>query len=144
MARGHVGVDDFALSRVPDSARYSWWSVATQRFGQISALSQFLLGSTLGFGMHFWGDGHRTGRPGDRGAPLPDARDGPGPFHRRIGWPTPSRAEGGVCGTCDVPNQRRNGGSQGDERDEAVLKIKAGERTAEAKIARAVAGSDLT
>lgn len=55
MARGHVGVDDFALSRVPDSARYSWWSVATQRFGQISALSQFLLGSTLGFGMHFWG-----------------------------------------------------------------------------------------
>jgi len=55
MAGGHVGVDDFALSRVPDSARYSWWSVATQRFGQISALSQFLLGSTLGFGMHFWG-----------------------------------------------------------------------------------------
>jgi cytosine permease len=55
MAGGHVGVDDFALTRVPDSARYSWWSVATQRFGQISALSQFLLGSTLGFGMHFWG-----------------------------------------------------------------------------------------
>jgi len=55
MAGGHVGVDDFALSRVPDSARYSWWSVATQRFGQISALSQFLLGSTLGFGMYFWG-----------------------------------------------------------------------------------------
>jgi len=55
MAGGHVGVDDFALSRVPDSARYSWWSVATQRFGQISALSQFLLGSMLGFGMHFWG-----------------------------------------------------------------------------------------
>ena len=54
MAFRHVGVDDFALSRVPDSARYSWWSVATQRFGQISALSQFLLGSTLGFGMQFW------------------------------------------------------------------------------------------
>jgi cytosine permease len=54
MAGGHVGVDDFALTRVPSSARYSWWSVATQRFGQISALSQFLLGATLGFGMTFW------------------------------------------------------------------------------------------
>lgn len=54
MAGGHVGVDDFALSRVPEAARYSWWSVAVQRFGQISALSQFLLGSTLGFGMSFW------------------------------------------------------------------------------------------
>jgi hypothetical protein len=49
-----------------------------------------------------------------------------------------------VCGTCEVPNQRRNGGSQGDERDEALLKIKAGERIAEAKIARAVDGFDLT
>ena len=53
MAGGHVGVDDFALTRVPEDARYSWWSVAVQRFGQISALSQFLLGSTLGFGMTF-------------------------------------------------------------------------------------------
>lgn len=55
MSAGHVGVDDFALTRVPASARYSWWQVAVQRFGQISALSQFLLGSTLGFGMSFWG-----------------------------------------------------------------------------------------
>jgi cytosine permease len=55
MAGGHVGVDDFALTRVPQGARYSWWSVAVQRFGQISALSQFLLGATLGFGMSFWG-----------------------------------------------------------------------------------------
>ncbi|GAA2885318.1 cytosine permease [Nonomuraea rubra] len=38
----------------PQSARYSWWSVAVQRFGQVSALSQFLLGATLGFGMGFW------------------------------------------------------------------------------------------
>lgn len=52
---GSVGTDDYALARVPDRARYSWWSVAVQRFGQISALSQFLLGSTLGFGMDFWG-----------------------------------------------------------------------------------------
>ncbi|MEV6231018.1 cytosine permease [Saccharopolyspora shandongensis] len=49
-----VGVDDYALSRVPAGARYSWWSVAVQRFGQVSALSQFLLGATLGFGMTFW------------------------------------------------------------------------------------------
>ncbi|QUQ72375.1 purine-cytosine permease family protein [Kutzneria sp. CA-103260] len=46
--------DDFALSRVPASARYPWLSVATQRFGQISGLSQFLLGATLGFGLPFW------------------------------------------------------------------------------------------
>jgi cytosine permease len=50
----HVGVDDYALTRVPTTARYSWWTVAVQRFGQVSALSQFLLGSTLGFGMGFW------------------------------------------------------------------------------------------
>ena len=54
MAGSSVGTDDYALARVPQSARYSWWSVATQRFGQISALSQFLLGATLGFGMDFW------------------------------------------------------------------------------------------
>ncbi|WP_226356525.1 cytosine permease [Pseudonocardia sp. ICBG601] len=51
---GGVGTDDYALTRVPEHARYSWWSVAVQRFGQVSALSQFLLGSTLGFGMGFW------------------------------------------------------------------------------------------
>ena len=49
-----VGVDDYALTRVPASARYAWWSVAVQRFGQVSALSQFLLGATLGYGMTFW------------------------------------------------------------------------------------------
>lgn len=46
--------DDYALSRVPASARYPWLSVATQRFGQISGLSQFLLGATLGYGLPFW------------------------------------------------------------------------------------------
>jgi cytosine permease len=54
MAAAHVGVDDYALVRVPQDKRYSWWSVAVQRFGQVSALSQFLLGSTVGFGMGFW------------------------------------------------------------------------------------------
>jgi len=54
MARVAVGVEDHALTRVPLSERYSWWQVAVQRFGQISALSQFLLGATLGYGMTFW------------------------------------------------------------------------------------------
>ncbi|MBB6347313.1 purine-cytosine permease family protein [Nonomuraea muscovyensis] len=46
--------DDYALERVPTDRRYSWFSVATQRFGQLSALAQFLLGATLGLGMSFW------------------------------------------------------------------------------------------
>jgi cytosine permease len=50
----HIGHDDYSLSRVPESERYSWITVAVQRFGQLSALSQFLLGATLGFGMSFW------------------------------------------------------------------------------------------
>ncbi|MDR1077991.1 MAG: cytosine permease, partial [Propionibacteriaceae bacterium] len=48
------GSNDYPLSRVPQSARYGWFQVAVQRFGQISALSQFLLGSALGFTMTFW------------------------------------------------------------------------------------------
>ncbi|MEU4547199.1 purine-cytosine permease family protein [Nonomuraea dietziae] len=46
--------DDYALQRVPPSARYGWVTVAIQRFGMLSALSQFLLGATLGMGMTFW------------------------------------------------------------------------------------------
>jgi cytosine permease len=49
-----IGHDDYSLSRVPGSERYSWVTLAVQRFGQLSALSQFLLGATLGFGMTFW------------------------------------------------------------------------------------------
>ena len=45
--------DDFALSRVAPEARRPWFGIAVQRFGQVSALSQFLLGATLGFGMTF-------------------------------------------------------------------------------------------
>jgi cytosine permease len=54
MSGTQVGHDDFALERVPRDARYSWWSVCVQRFGQLSCLSQFLIGATLGFGMTFW------------------------------------------------------------------------------------------
>jgi cytosine permease len=50
-----VGADDYALERVPDHARYPWWTVAVQRFGQLSDLTVFLLGATLGAGMSFWG-----------------------------------------------------------------------------------------
>ncbi|ALG09680.1 purine-cytosine permease family protein [Kibdelosporangium phytohabitans] len=46
--------DDYSLRRLPDEARTSWFSVAVQRFGQVSAFHQFLLGATLGFGMTFW------------------------------------------------------------------------------------------
>jgi len=47
--------EDYPVSRVPPAARYHWFSIATNRFGQLSALSQFLLGSALGFSMTFWG-----------------------------------------------------------------------------------------
>lgn len=45
--------DDFALSRVEPHARRHWFGIAVQRFGQVSALSQFLLGATLGYSMTF-------------------------------------------------------------------------------------------
>ncbi|RSN17527.1 cytosine permease, partial [Amycolatopsis sp. WAC 04169] len=48
------GHDDHALARVPQTARFHWFSVATQRFGQLSTLASFLIGATLGFGMTFW------------------------------------------------------------------------------------------
>ncbi|MFI7677238.1 purine-cytosine permease family protein [Actinophytocola sp. NPDC049390] len=50
-----LGADDYALERVPARARYPWWTVAVQRFGQLSDLTVFLLGATLGAGMSFWG-----------------------------------------------------------------------------------------
>lgn len=45
--------DDFALSRVKRDAQRPWFGIAVQRFGQVSALSQFLLGATLGYSMTF-------------------------------------------------------------------------------------------
>ncbi|HEY0448569.1 cytosine permease [Actinophytocola sp.] len=50
-----LGADDYALDRVPEGTRYPWWTVAVQRFGQLSDLTVFLLGATLGAGMSFWG-----------------------------------------------------------------------------------------
>ena len=46
-------VNDFALSRVTPDAQRPWFGIAVQRFGQVSALSQFLLGATLGYSMTF-------------------------------------------------------------------------------------------
>jgi len=49
-----IGRDDHAVSRMPAGERKHWFVVFLQRYGQMSALSQFLLGATLGFGMTFW------------------------------------------------------------------------------------------
>lgn len=49
-----IGRDDHAVSRMPAAERKHWFVVFLQRYGQMSALSQFLLGATLGFGMDFW------------------------------------------------------------------------------------------
>lgn len=49
-----IGRDDHAVTRVPIEERKHWFVVFLQRYGQMSALSQFLLGATLGFGMSFW------------------------------------------------------------------------------------------
>ena len=46
-------LDDYALSRVPQDARKHWFGIAVHRFGQVSALSQFLLGATIGYSMTF-------------------------------------------------------------------------------------------
>lgn len=46
--------DDYTLDRVPQEGKKHWFSIAVMRFGQVSALAQFLLGATLGFGMDFW------------------------------------------------------------------------------------------
>lgn len=50
----HIGRDDHAVARMPMDQRRHWFVVFLQRYGQLSALSQFLLGATLGFAMDFW------------------------------------------------------------------------------------------
>jgi len=49
----HPESDDYALARVAPHAQRHWFGIAVQRFGQVSALSQFLMGATLGYGMTF-------------------------------------------------------------------------------------------
>lgn len=52
--KSKIGNDDYAMTRVPESARYPWYTVAVQRFGQLSALGQFFLAASIGIGMSFW------------------------------------------------------------------------------------------
>jgi cytosine permease len=47
--------DDYALQRVPAEARYGWWTVALQQFGQLSDIITFITGVALGAGLSFWG-----------------------------------------------------------------------------------------
>ena len=49
--RAKEHADDFALARVTPDKQKHWFGIAVQRFGQVSALSQFLLGATLGYAM---------------------------------------------------------------------------------------------
>jgi cytosine permease len=46
--------DDYSLSRVPQSARQSLWSITIVRVGALATISQFILGAALGYGMSFW------------------------------------------------------------------------------------------
>ncbi|MFG3003315.1 purine-cytosine permease family protein [Streptomyces calvus] len=52
-AAGKEALDDYSLTPVPDEARHSWFSVAVQRFGQVSSFQQFMVGAVLGYGMTF-------------------------------------------------------------------------------------------
>ncbi|WP_342511044.1 cytosine permease [Sporosarcina sp. FSL K6-1522] len=45
--------DDYSLSRVPQSARRSLWSITIIRIGAFATIVQFILGATLGYGMTF-------------------------------------------------------------------------------------------
>lgn len=51
---GKISTDDFSLSRVPAEARLPMWEVLLVRIGALTALSQFMLGAALGYGMTFW------------------------------------------------------------------------------------------
>ncbi|MDQ0272784.1 purine-cytosine permease family protein [Cytobacillus purgationiresistens] len=46
--------DDYSLTRVPQSARQSLWSITIIRVGALATISQFILGAALGYGMTFW------------------------------------------------------------------------------------------
>ncbi|CAL9278457.1 Cytosine permease [Streptomyces sp. SudanB25_2051] len=50
---GDGAADDYSLTPVPEAARRSWFSVAVQRFGQVSSFQQFMVGAVLGYGMTF-------------------------------------------------------------------------------------------
>ncbi|WP_150283568.1 cytosine permease [Rummeliibacillus sp. TYF-LIM-RU47] len=47
-------MDDYSLSRVPQSARQSLWNVSIVRVGSMATISSFVIGAALGYGMTFW------------------------------------------------------------------------------------------
>lgn len=49
-----VFVDDFAMDRVPPAARRPMRDILWVRLGVLTAMSQFVLGAALGYGMTFW------------------------------------------------------------------------------------------
>lgn len=46
--------DDYALSRVPLSAKRPMWEILVIRIGSLACVSQLMLGAALGYGMSFW------------------------------------------------------------------------------------------
>ncbi len=46
-----ASIDDYPVSRVPDSARLPFFNVALVHIGMLTALDQFMLGAVLGHGM---------------------------------------------------------------------------------------------
>lgn len=54
MIKRKIPEDTYSLDRVPKEARVSLVNVTLVRMGMATALSQFMLGATLGHGMTFW------------------------------------------------------------------------------------------
>lgn len=54
MSKIHSQSNDYAFSRVPVSQRTSLFNIVLIRIGAVTALSQFIVGATLGNGMSFW------------------------------------------------------------------------------------------
>lgn len=53
-AKRHVLADDFAVDRLPPVARRPLREVLWVELGIVTAMSQFVLGAALGYGMGFW------------------------------------------------------------------------------------------
>jgi cytosine permease len=49
-----IFVDDYAMDRVPPAARRPMRDILWVRLGVLTAMSQFVLGAALGYGMSFW------------------------------------------------------------------------------------------
>lgn len=54
MSKEKISSDDYAFSRVPITKRVGLFNVMLVRMGMATALSQFMIGATLGHSMTFW------------------------------------------------------------------------------------------